>query len=147
MPGEVRETLADGLVDGGSKDLTAHPRSDRLRSGKVGKPPRTRMDEFAMQPTTRTSASWLRSSAPGVAVAAALLLPLAVSAQDPQSGTTAKTIRREVGVGGNTVNAAVDAVRSSLKWHSQLGPALRSARVNGKPLLWIQALGELDGFL
>ena len=80
-------------------------------------------------------------------MSAALLLPLAVSAQDPQGKMGAKTISRKVGVGGNTVTAAVDAVRSSLEWHSQLGPALRSARVNGKPLLWIQALGDLDGFL
>ncbi len=96
---------------------------------------------------------WLRKSTQGAAVAAALFLPLAIGSaqgsrgpQASQDPTGAK-ISRRVGVGGNTVNAAVDAVRSSLDWHSKLGSALRSARVHGKPLLWIQALGDLDGFL
>ena len=33
-----------------------------------------------------------------------------------------------------------------LKWHTSLGRAAQSARITKKPILWIQALGDLKGY-
>ena len=40
---------------------------------------------------------------------------------------------------------AVAAVKS-LKWHESLGDAKAIAAATGKPILWLQALGDIDGF-
>ena len=41
-----------------------------------------------------------------------------------------------------------DAVKkvASLKWHEELGQARAQAAAYNKPILWIQALGDLEGF-
>lgn len=54
---------------------------------------------------------------------------------------------RKVQVDGETVAQNVRKLRKELRWHKTIGGALQSARQSGKLVLWIQALGELDGFL
>jgi hypothetical protein len=33
-----------------------------------------------------------------------------------------------------------------LQWHEKLSDAKAESAATGKPILWVQALGELDGF-
>ena len=46
----------------------------------------------------------------------------------------------------NEVEQSVAKV-TSLRWHGSLNSALTAGKSSGKPVLWIQALGDLDGFL
>jgi hypothetical protein len=48
-------------------------------------------------------------------------------------------------VDGAEVSAAVGKL-VRLRWHRALGGAARRARALDKPILWVQALGDLDGF-
>lgn len=53
---------------------------------------------------------------------------------------------RKLEVDGAQVAANVEKLRAELTWHDSLEEALAAAAAEGKPLLWIQALGELDGY-
>lgn len=54
---------------------------------------------------------------------------------------------RQLEVDGDTVAFNVRKLRKGLRWHNTLAGALQSGRNQGKPVVWIQALGDLDGFL
>ena len=41
----------------------------------------------------------------------------------------------------------VRKLTTEMRWYSSIGSALGAARSKGKPVVWIQALGDLDGFL
>ena len=53
---------------------------------------------------------------------------------------------RKIQVRGSDLTKAVHAVTKTLTWHDKLGDAARAARESGKPILWIQALGTLQGY-
>jgi len=55
--------------------------------------------------------------------------------------TTGKT---EV-IPGKTTNAGVGKL-AALKWHTSLAEAAKTAGKHGKPILWLQILGQLQGF-
>lgn len=54
---------------------------------------------------------------------------------------------RRLEVAGEDVARNVEEMTTRLRWHKQLKSALRSGREQGKPIVWIQALGDIDGFL
>lgn len=53
---------------------------------------------------------------------------------------------RAVRVVGRDLKSAVQRVVDGLAWHENLLDARANAAATGKPLLWIKALGEIDGF-
>jgi hypothetical protein len=59
----------------------------------------------------------------------------------------AKNYRRTHRVTEADLQANVKKLTTSLQWHDSLAEALKSGRQQDKPILWIHALGELDGFL
>ncbi len=48
---------------------------------------------------------------------------------------------------GTDVEKNVKRLISELRWYKSLRSALAAGRAKGRPVLWIQALGDLDGFL
>ena len=50
-------------------------------------------------------------------------------------------------VQGRDLKKAVDTVRKSLTWHDDLEEAIEVAENQDRPILWIHALGDLDGDL
>ncbi len=54
---------------------------------------------------------------------------------------------RKLRVPGEEVNTNVTKLTSELNWHKSLAAALAEARKQGRPVQWIQALGELTGYL
>jgi hypothetical protein len=54
---------------------------------------------------------------------------------------------RQKRVSGRELEKAVLGVRKALRWYEDLAVASRVASSEGKPIVWIHALGELDGFL
>ena len=49
-------------------------------------------------------------------------------------------------VQGKELQDRIDRVLHSMTWHRDLSKARKRAAASGRPLLWIQALGDLDGF-
>lgn len=47
---------------------------------------------------------------------------------------------------GKDLKRAVERVVADLRWHEKLGDAKAASAASGKPLLWVHALGEIDGF-
>ena len=60
--------------------------------------------------------------------------------------TNARQFRR-LRIPGEEVEKNVGRLTEELHWFKTLGGALGSGRAKGRPILWVQALGELDGFL
>ncbi len=54
---------------------------------------------------------------------------------------------RRLTVPGEEVAKNVKRLTTELRWHRTVGSALAAGRSSGKPVLWIQALGDLKGFL
>ncbi len=54
---------------------------------------------------------------------------------------------RKLEVDGDAVIANVEKLTTELTWHGDLAAARDAARASGKPVLWVQALGDLDGYL
>jgi len=54
---------------------------------------------------------------------------------------------RKLQVPGPAVAENVKKLRKELHWYSTLNGALSAGRSKGKPILWVHALGDLDGFL
>ena len=50
-------------------------------------------------------------------------------------------------VSGDEVATNVKRLTTELRWHKNLSSALAAGRSKGKPVVWIQALGDLKGFL
>ena len=101
----------------------------------------------------RTTALLLATS---VLLAPALLTP-DLGAQNQQPGSkdrdskrsterSARSFRR-LKVPGTEVAENVRKLTKELHWHKTLASALAAGRTKGKPVLWIQALGDIDGFL
>lgn len=93
---------------------------------------------------------------PAWSVALVLCAQISVSAQTPlssseipvskQATADAKAFRAQV-VSEKEVYRNVRKLTTELKWHSRLKTATKEANKNGKPILWIQALGELNGYV
>ena len=49
-------------------------------------------------------------------------------------------------IAGRDLRKSVDRVLKGLRWHERIDDAKAEAAARGRPLLWIQALGEVDGF-
>ena len=62
------------------------------------------------------------------------------------AGRDARTFRK-LQVPGPAVAKNVKKLRTELNWYSTLNGALSAGRSKGKPVLWVHALGDLDGFL
>ena len=54
---------------------------------------------------------------------------------------------RKLTVPGNEVEVNVKRLTTEMKWSKTLSSALARGRAQGKPVLWVQALGDLKGFL
>ena len=54
---------------------------------------------------------------------------------------------RKLTVPGEEVARNVKRLTTELRWHKSLSGALAEGRSKGKPVVWIQALGDLKGFL
>ena len=54
---------------------------------------------------------------------------------------------RKLTVPGVEVAKNVKRLTTELRWHKNLSSALAAGRAKGKPVVWIQALGDLKGFL
>lgn len=86
-----------------------------------------------------------------LALAAVLPTPAALA---QTQATDAERLRsmsarefRRLTVPGATVAKNVERLTSEMRWHRTLGAALAEGRAKGKPVVWIQALGDLEGFL
>ena len=75
-------------------------------------------------------------------MAGARLAP-AGAAPMPQAGGADEFQRLELP--GAKVRAGVRKVVSAFTWHRDLDQAASVARAQGKPIVWVQALGELRG--
>ena len=53
---------------------------------------------------------------------------------------------RQVRVPGNEVHHRISTLLRKLTWHANLKRAARAARRTGRPILWIQALGNLRSY-
>ncbi len=68
--------------------------------------------------------------------------------QKPSRSQIAKSRNfRRLTVPGDEVKKNVKRLTKELHWHRTLAGALASGRTKGKPVVWIQALGDLKGFL
>lgn len=67
-----------------------------------------------------------------------MMLPLAEPA--------ARQEMRNLRLGSTYVRDAVRTLTRRLEWHDDLEDAAEQAAAEGKPILWIQALGNLKGF-
>ena len=65
---------------------------------------------------------------------------------DQQEIRTALNYRRLV-VPTESVRSAIDKVNTGLDWKFDLGEAQAMAQRSGKPIVWVQALGDLRGVL
>jgi hypothetical protein len=54
---------------------------------------------------------------------------------------------RGLTVPGKKVEENVKRLTKEMRWYSSLGSALAAGRSQGKPVLWVHALGDLKGFL
>ena len=54
---------------------------------------------------------------------------------------------RKLEVPGEEVVRNAERLTTELRWHASLAEARATAAREGKPVLWIQALGDLEGFL
>ncbi len=93
-------------------------------------------------------------------LAGSMLLATTLPAQGPQypqkprpshgpscgQKADARSFRR-LRVPGEEVAKNVKRLTKELHWYRTLGGALASGRSKGKPILWVQALGDLKGFL
>ncbi len=76
-------------------------------------------------------------------------LTLDTVAADPEEKARARKAARDfrsLRVPGKEVEARVNSLLK-LRWHRSLGWAARVAKTDNKPILWIQALGDVKGFL
>ena len=76
---------------------------------------------------------------------AAMAMPQA-AAEPTAADLEARAFQRPLR-GGEGLARAVRKVNGQLHWHDDLDEALRAAADQGKPLVWIQALGSLSGFV
>ena len=65
--------------------------------------------------------------------------------RDPEAVAQAVEFRG-LEVPGKKVRPAVTKVARQLHWHRTLKSAVREARAADKPILWVQALGNLTGY-
>lgn len=54
---------------------------------------------------------------------------------------------RKLKVPGEQVEQNVKRMLEELRWHKSLTGALQAGGRKGRPILWVQALGDLDGFI
>ena len=59
---------------------------------------------------------------------------------------TTATAFQQLRVPGVQTRQAVDKLVKELTWHKDLRTAAKAASETGKPILWIQALGDLKGY-
>ena len=75
------------------------------------------------------------------------LVPKALSDIPTSIGATQSEQKfRGTKVDGNDLKRAVKRVTDELKWHKKLSAAQQDAKQSGKPILWLQLLGDLDGY-
>jgi hypothetical protein len=72
--------------------------------------------------------------------------PRTTMAWNGDAGRSAHAFRR-LRVPGEQVEQNVEKLVSELRWYSNLRAARAAGKAKDKPVVWIQALGEIDGFL
>ena len=72
--------------------------------------------------------------------------PSCVGMRGPARELPPEADSRKTRLEGRDVRRAVTRLVRDLDWHDDLDAALEDAAAAGKPVLWIQALGELDGY-
>jgi len=77
---------------------------------------------------------------------AAPALVAQTAAVEPAMPTNARQFR-QLKVPGEQVEQNVKRMLEELRWYKSLTGALQAGSRKGRPVLWIQALGELDGFI
>ena len=88
---------------------------------------------------------------------AAVLLPAAVGAQalaprplaaipDDVAAHERASEFRGHRIAGRELDDNVDKLLEQIEWHEKLASALTAAQQTGKPVVWIQMLGDLDGY-
>lgn len=93
-----------------------------------------------------------------ILAACSLLIPAAQAQGTQQTEGQTRAVSRDVSklssrnfrkltVPGEEVAKNVSRLTKEMKWHGSLSSALAAGRAKGKPVLWIQALGELKGYL
>ena len=63
-----------------------------------------------------------------------------------EAGTAQATEFRKERADRSEVAAAVGELTKAVKWHTRMRDARKLAQQDGKPIVWIQALGDLKGF-
>ncbi|MCB9870322.1 MAG: hypothetical protein H6836_00890 [Planctomycetes bacterium] len=84
-----------------------------------------------------------------VALAPTLTAQRPMDAEDvPHSNKSMRDARRfqQFKLEGRDTLAAVRRVRKELRWHPSVASAQRAAAESGRPIVMIQALGDLNGF-
>ncbi|MEO6596614.1 MAG: hypothetical protein ABIP94_17845 [Planctomycetota bacterium] len=71
--------------------------------------------------------------------------PDAIGPAGPSARNERDPVTAGAKVAGKDLKKAVAKV-SSLKWRESLSEARVQAAAQGKPILWVQALGDIDGF-
>ena len=46
---------------------------------------------------------------------------------------------------GYAAKENIDRVNQDIQWHTHLSEAIKSARSQGKMILWVQMIGQMDG--
>ncbi|MCA8941783.1 MAG: hypothetical protein KDB80_04420 [Planctomycetes bacterium] len=83
----------------------------------------------------------------GTAAAQGALIPHTLA--DIPANETATTTKQEflaTRVAGVDLSRSVKRVVTELEWHKRLSTAQIEAQKTGKPILWLQLLGDLDGY-
>ncbi|MBL8755859.1 MAG: hypothetical protein JNK15_21360 [Planctomycetes bacterium] len=81
-----------------------------------------------------------RNGGGGAAGPGAAPCPMGPSGPEPDPDTQGKKLE------GKQLKQAVRGVAKSLVWLDSLAEAKAKSAATGKPILWLQALGDLEGF-
>jgi hypothetical protein len=68
------------------------------------------------------------------------------AAEEPDPAEVRARAFLEKRVAGRDLKKSIDRVLKELHWYEKLDEAKAAAAASERPLLWIQALGEVDGF-
>src|SRR5262245_16741363 len=98
--------------------------------------------------TPNTLAAMLQTIAPAAAATPAANstpdCPTPAAPVDPE--VVAARAFQQTRVAGRDLKSSVGRVLGGLDWREKLEDARATAAATGKPILWIQSLGDLDGF-
>ena len=81
------------------------------------------------------------------ATASGCCVPAVCAPSRPQAAAEREALAYDdVRVAGSVLHGTLEELRRRLAWYRDVRAAVCAARAAQKPLVWIQLLGELDGF-